>query len=115
MNIVLKSVATLAVSFLLTACGGHGYEGTYETKTNTGLDSLLGNSQDRSIVIGADFIEADGSREEYEEIFVRESGNKKYLVFKSENGSYEEAWKIKDEDTLIQDLGLFKVELKRVD
>lgn len=115
MNTVLKSVSTLAVSFLLTACGGHGYEGTYEAKTNTGLESLLGNSQDRSVVIGADFIEADGSREEYEEIFVRESGNKKYLVFKSDSGSSEEAWKIKDEDTLIQDLGLFKVELRRVD
>ena len=115
MNKLLKSLSLIAFLGLLTACGGHGYEGTYEAKSNTGLDDLFGNSEDRRLEIGTDYIEADGSRETFDEIFVRESAGKQYLVFKSEDGGSEEAWAIKDEDTLVQDAGFFKIELKRVD
>lgn len=114
MNITFKLMSAIAISCLLTACGGHGFEGTYKAKTNTGLESLFGGGQDSSVVIGEDYIESSGSREEYEEIFVRESGGKKYLIFKSESDASEEAWRIKDDETLIQDLGLFELELKRV-
>ncbi|MGY0219003.1 hypothetical protein ACWJJH_16690 [Endozoicomonadaceae bacterium StTr2] len=110
-----KYLIVLAISVVLTGCGGHGFEGEYEAKadsSNKFLSSMAGAMGSDKLVIGADFIESGGSRTMFDEIFVRESGSEKYLVFKNKEG--EEGWKIVDDNTLIQGNGLVSVKLTRV-
>lgn len=109
---LMKCVALTALMGLMAGCG-HGYEGEFQAKTsNEMVNSFMGSAGDQKLEIGSDYIEAQGQRTEFDEIFVRESGDQKYLVFK--DGKAEEAWKIVDEDTLIQSNGFMDVTLVRV-
>lgn len=107
---MLKHASIVAMIAALMGCG-HGFEGEYQRTTSTPLLDALG-VQTGTLVIGDDYIESEGKRTEFEEIFVRESGSEKYLVLKDKNAE-EEAWKIVDEKTLIQKNGLINVTLKR--
>ena len=92
----LNFIYPFTTLLLLYACGDHGYEGQYRLSAD-GADGLFGSMASamgvQEIIIGHDFVEANGSREVYDEIFVRESGDDAYLVFK--RGESEEAWRIK--------------------
>lgn len=111
-NYLLLLVLTVA----LAACsGGHGFEGEYETSmgsSNEFLGAFAASQGVQRIVIGADYIESQGERTGFEDIFVRESAGERYLVFR--DGKAEEAWKIVDQDTLMQGDGLMNVRLVRV-
>jgi len=83
LKVLLASVVLLS----LTACGGHGFEGTYRTS----VDSTNPNSElvqyqkniakNNILIIGDNFMEAKGKRSFFEEITVREVDDKEFLVF----------------------------------
>lgn len=111
----LKKLLLLGLAAILAGCG-HGYEGEYSAQggsANEFLDAFAKVAGNKTIVIGPDFIDSEGIRTNYKDIFVRDSGSQKYLVLMKEDGT-EEAWKIEDKDTLIQGGGLLSVTLKRV-
>ncbi|MDD1621131.1 MAG: hypothetical protein LUQ11_06585 [Methylococcaceae bacterium] len=111
----LKKILLLGLAVILAGCG-HGYEGEYKAQAGSAnelLDAFAKVTGETTLVIGPDYTDSNGLRTQFKEIFVRESGSEKYLVFKKEDGS-EEAWKIADKDTLIQGGGLLSVTLKRV-
>ncbi len=105
----------LAVLVLILAGCGHGYEGEYRSiagSSNEFLDVFAGIVESQVVEIGSDFIESQGRRTEFEDIFVRESGGERYLVFK--DGASEDVWKIADDDTLVQGNELINIKLVRV-
>lgn len=114
----LKYGACLALALLLSACD-HGFEGVYETRADSSnqmvsqlmndFSGLVGSEQ---IVIGRDYMEHNGERTRFDDIFVRESAGKRYLVFVQ--GEQEEVWTIVDEHTLMRGNGLVNVRLERV-
>lgn len=112
----LKQLWILGLAAILVGCG-HGFEGEYKQKIGSPVEVLNAFTQmagDKIVVIGPDYIDSEGVRTNFKEIFVRESGSQRYLVFVREDGS-EEAWKIEDDDTLIQsDKGIVSITLKRV-
>ncbi|MGZ4958740.1 MAG: hypothetical protein ACXV7J_05785 [Methylomonas sp.] len=110
-----KTFLALGLAALLAGCG-HGYEGEYTAESSSSnelLDTVAKVTGHKTIVIGSNYTDSDGVRTNYEDIFVRESGSQKYLVFKKDEDT-EEAWKIVDKDTLIQGGELFSLTLKRV-
>ena len=112
---LIKYALILALSGLLLGCG-HGFEGQYQLQGSSSdklTKALAGFAGLENIVIGSDYIESDGKREEFDDIFVRESGNTKYLVFKRDGT--EETWKIVDDRTLMQKSGFINITLERVD
>ncbi|MCV6613871.1 MAG: hypothetical protein OIF35_02760, partial [Cellvibrionaceae bacterium] len=100
----IKYALLLTLAGALIGCGGHGFEGEYESKagsSNAFVDAFANSAGiSQKIIIGSDYMESDGERHSFEEIFVRESGEEKYLVFK--DGEDEVAWKIVDDNTLMQ-------------
>jgi hypothetical protein len=112
---LMKYMSVLTLSGVLAGCGGHGYEGEYEGKagsSNEFMNALAGSAGSSKIVIGSDFIESQGQRQNFNDIFVRQSGSGKYLVFKDDKS--EEAWKILDKKTLMQGNELANVKLVRI-
>nr|VFK22064.1 MAG: hypothetical protein BECKLFY1418C_GA0070996_11108 [Candidatus Kentron sp. LFY] len=115
---LIKYASMLVLAGALVGCGGHGYEGEYEGKVGSSdkaLNNMLPDSMpSQKIVIGTDYLEMESlgrQRQEFD-IFVRESGEDKYLVFK--DGKSELMWKILDENTLVQEVGLSEVKFVRV-
>ena len=111
----LKNLWVLGLALVLAGCG-HEFEGEYNEQVGSSNEFLNAFAQvagGRTLFIGPDYIDSDGIRTQYKDIFVRESGSQKYLVFKKEDGS-EEAWKVEDNDTLIQGGGLVSIRLKRI-
>jgi len=109
-----KSALMLILMITLSACG-HGFEGEYETKagsSNELMDIFAEVASAHKIVIGPNYIDSEGSRTEYEEIFVRESGSDRYLIFK--NAAEEDIWKIVDHDTLMKGSDLMSLKLVRI-
>lgn len=114
----LKYGSCLALAMLLAGCD-HGFEGVYQTRADSSnemmaqlmsdFSGLVGSEQ---IVIGSDYIEHNGERTRFDDIFVRESAGKRYLVFVQ--GEQEEVWLIVDEHTLMKGNGLVKVLMERV-
>jgi len=99
----------------MTACG-HGYEGEYRVQVGSSVEILNAFAQiagQQTVVIGRDFIDSEGIRTKYKDIFVRESGSQKYLVLQKPDDS-EEAWEIADADTLIRGGELVSITLKRI-
>jgi len=106
-------IAVLAVA--LSACGDHGYEGTYQSEvTSKGFGSMAGMMPKTTLTIGSDYIEQNGKRVEMDEIFVRVNNDRQYLVFKSSTNR-EEAMEIFDDGSLGQDLGMAKIKFVPVD
>ena len=84
---------------ILSACGGHGYEGTWKaTSDNAMQEKLINQAGGGTMVIGEDYIEANGQRNQVDDIFTRESAGKQYLVF-AKDGE-EQVFEINDEDNL---------------
>lgn len=111
----LKQLLILGLAVILAGCD-HGYEGEYTEQVGSSVEILNTFAQvagSKTVYIGPDYIDSDGIRTEYQDIFVRESGSQKYLVLKKQDES-EEAWKIKDDDTLIKGDGLVSITLKRM-
>lgn len=112
----LKQLWILGLAAILAGCG-HGFEGEYKQQIGSPVEVLNAFTQmagGKTIVIGPDYIDSEGIRTNFNEIFVRESGSQKYLVFIKEDGS-EEAWKIEGDDTLVQNEGgLVSITLKRI-
>ncbi|WP_286235372.1 hypothetical protein [Thalassotalea sediminis] len=109
---LLKSTLLSSLLLLLTACGGHGFEGTYTSKVDSTLmQGMVNGLPKTTLVIGDNFIENNGNRVIVDEIFIRESAGKEYLVFKY--GQQEQVLNIIDSDTLQQDMGMVKVTFKR--
>lgn len=111
----LKMLWVGGLALVLAGCG-HGFEGEYRQQVGSSNELLNAFAQvagDKNLVIGSDYIDSDGIRTQYRSIFVRESGSQKYLVFTKEDGT-EEAWKVEDDETLIQGGGLVSVKLKRI-
>lgn len=110
---LLKNIIVAGLSIILVACGGHGYEGTYQSSVDSKMMNQYMNKMPKStMTIGRDYIESNGSRTEVDEIFVRESNGKEYLIIKI--GNKEDAIEIVDENTLQQDMGMMKIKFKRV-
>ena len=110
----LKLAAITVLMITLSACG-HGFEGEYETKTSSSIelvDAFAEIAGSHKLVIGPNYIDSDGRRTEFEEIFVRESGSERYLIFK--NAGNEEIWKIIDDNTLVQGNDLMSIKLVRI-
>jgi hypothetical protein len=113
---IVKYLLTAAVLSLLAGCGGHGFEGEYEMRAgNEGgvLNDVLRTMGNQRLVIGENFIESQGQRMEFEEIFVRSSGNERHLVLK--DGRSEQLWDIEDQDTLLQRVAGMELRYVRVD
>lgn len=112
---LIKMASLLVLAGTLLGCG-HGFEGEYQSRagsSNELMNAFAGAVGTQTIVIGPDYIESNGQRAEFEDIFVRDSAGTRYLVFKS--GESEEAWKIVDDNTLVQGTGLMNVTLKRIE
>ena len=110
---LLKNIVLVSLSLMLFACGGHGYEGTYQSSVDSKMMNQYMNKMPQSkMTIGSGFIESNGSRTEVDEIFVRESDGKEYLIIKM--GNQEQVLEIIDEGTLQQDMGMMKIKFKRI-
>lgn len=118
---LMKLLKYLSIAILITSllgCG-HGYEGEFETRvgsSNEFVNAFAGMAGSQKIIIGKDYIETRGERTKFDKIFVRKSGDEKYLVFKgkSNDKNSEEAWRIIDKDTLIRDDEVFQIKFVRV-
>jgi|TARA_Y100000813_G_scaffold183121_1_gene153308 hypothetical protein len=113
---LIKYSALLVAAALLSACGGHDFEGVYESRAGSSNDVLNAFAEmagAERIVIGDDYIESEGRRTTFDDIFERESAGKRYLVFKS--GETEEVWTIVDDKTLMQGNELVNIKLVRVE
>lgn len=112
----IKCFSVLALSAVLAACGGHGFEGEYESKIdgskNVTMNAIYKSLKPSTLTIGSDYVESQGQRQLYDEIFVRKSGDQKYLVFKK--GSSEEAMKIADGNTLVQENGIMNIQFVKI-
>ncbi|GAA6132567.1 hypothetical protein [Halopseudomonas sabulinigri] len=112
---LLKTLCLLALPVLLTACGGHDFEGVYESRAgsdNDALNSIAELVGGEKLVIGPDYIETQGKRTEFDDIFERESAGERYLVFKT--GEHEEVWRVVDDRTLMKGAGLVNIKLIRL-
>ena len=110
---LIKYLFVIMLSLSLFACGGHGFEGTYKSSVDSKmLNNMMGKLPQSTLTIGSDYIESDGRRTEVDEIFIRESNGKEYLIIKMDNK--EDALEIVDENTLQQDMGMMKIKFKRV-
>ena len=111
----IRCASVVALAATLSGCG-HGFEGEYRSKANVPADFLyafadsLGSSR---ITVGSDYIETNGHRTKFEDIYVRQSGDNRYLVFR--DGRAGEAWEIVDDKTLIQGDGPLQITLTRID
>jgi hypothetical protein len=114
-NMKLNKLLILGLALILAGCG-HGFEGEYTEHVGSSVEFLNAFAQvagEKTVVIGPDYIDSDGLRTEYKDIFVRESGSQKYLILQKPDDS-EEAWKVEDNDTLIRSGGLVSITLKRI-
>ncbi len=109
-----KMSVVLAMVLVLMGCK-NGFEGEYTAKTgsdNEVLSNIAQYAPQDNIVIGEGYIDVEGKRTQFDKIFERKSGGKRYLVFSK--GGNEEVWKIVDDNTLIQEKGLLNITYERV-
>ena len=114
---VLRTVLAAFVCVIVLGCG-HGYEGEYTVERESDsvsevVDAMVGLGGTKHVVIGKDYRVADGRRQEFDEIFVRQTGETKYLVFRRDDA--EETWEIVDDNTLVRNQGFVNVTLKRAE
>lgn len=111
-----QKIFAIAALAWLTGCSDHAFEGEYIEQAGSSVEVLNAFAQiagGRTVVIGPDYLDTDGVRTPFKDIFVRESGSQSYLVFKKDDGS-EEVWKIIDKDTLQRGGDLVSITLKRI-
>jgi len=95
------------LSICITSCGGemekNDFSGDYKmviTTDNSLMASAMGLDKEYKMKISVPmgFMESEGKRQLFDEILIRKSDDKDYLIFK--NGSKEFSWTIVDKDTL---------------
>ncbi len=109
-----KKLAILAIATLaLTACGEHGYEGSYSVKTeDNAMGSMMASMGGAAkFNLGTDYVESLGVRSELDDVIVRESGGKKYLILKKDGA--EQAYEIINDNTIALDGGFVKIVYER--
>lgn len=110
----MKNILVLLLSLvLLQGCSRHhGLEGEYALVMTSsipefaeGMQEFMGlmGAGNEVVVIGSNFIERDGIRDEFDRIFLKKSGRSEYLIF--EKGETKESWKIKSDGRLVQTSG----------
>ncbi len=96
---MLKKACISLFALVLAGCGGHGFEGTYSaTSDDSMVNQMIKSTGGSTIIIGEDYLEAEGERTEVDEIFVRESNDKRYLIIVKDGE--EESFEIIDDETL---------------
>ncbi|MCE0492588.1 hypothetical protein [Vibrio salinus] len=109
-----KLSVIMMLTLVLTGCK-NGFEGEYSAKTgsdNEVLSNIAQYAPHDNIVIGENYIDVEGQRTQFDKIFERKSGGKRYLVF-VKNGN-EDVWKIIDDNTLVQEKGILNVTYHRI-
>ncbi|MDC0612472.1 hypothetical protein OAP63_17210 [Vibrio sp.] len=105
----------IALALALVGCK-NGFEGEYSAQTganNELLSNIAQYAPQDNIVIGEDYIDIEGKRTQFDKIFERSSGGKRYLVFERNNQEVD-VWKIVDDKTLIQEKGLLNITYHKV-
>lgn len=108
----MKFITASALTAFLAACGGHGFEGDYESSGKINSGGMALNLPKQQLTIGDDFMEANGQREIYDEIFVRETGDIEYLVLSKDK--QEVSLKIINDKTLAMGVGGVEMTYKRI-
>lgn len=109
---LFRTVVIGAAAAVLSACGGHGFEGSWKVESdNPVIAEAMKQSGASKFNIGDNYLESNGQRNQLDDIFVRESDGKSYLVFVSEGD--EQAMEIIDDDTLKQSMGPLAITFKR--
>lgn len=109
---LLRIAAISAAAAVLSACGGHGFEGKWQVESDNPLVvAAMKQSGASNFNIGDDYLEANGQRNQLDDIFVRESEGKSYLVFV--NDEDEQAMEIIDDNTLQQSMGPLSITFVR--
>ncbi|MGI2170811.1 hypothetical protein ACROAE_11580 [Shewanella sp. MF05960] len=109
-----KSFIVAGLSLLLAACGGHGYEGQYESSIEaTGLGSLNSMMPKTTMYIGTDYIESNGQKIEVEKIYVKEQGDRKILIMQTQEG--DQAYIIDKDGSLLIKSGIATIKFTKVD
>jgi hypothetical protein len=109
-----KSFIVAGLSLLLAACGGHGYEGQYESSIEaSGLGNMSSMMPKTSLYIGTDYIESNGEKTAIEKIYVKEQGDKKFLIMQTQQG--EQAYIIDKDGSLLIKAGIATIKFTKVD
>jgi hypothetical protein len=112
-SMLKKSFIIVGLSLLLAACGGHGYEGEYESSIEAaGLGGFANSLPKKKMYIGSDYIESDGQKLELEKIYVKEKGEQKYLILQSKQG--ELAYIIDPDGSLLIKTGYITLKFSKV-
>lgn len=72
---------------LLLACG-HGFEGEYKVETgssNAFLNAFANAQVEQTLIIGSDYLESDGERKEFDDIFVEKLMEQNILFLRIKN------------------------------
>ena len=119
-----RTLLLILITLGLSACTTkHGHEGEYVLEPSSGIEAMddmlallstWANAGEPALfVIGSNYLDINGSRTEYDKIFVRQSGSQQYLVFVQ--GNDETLWKIHNNgERLSQHAGLVQLSLRRV-
>ncbi len=109
-----KSFIVASLSLLLAACGGHGYEGQYESSIEaSGLGKMASMMPKTSLYIGTDYIESNGQKINIDKIYVKEQGDKKFLIMQTQQG--EQAYMIDKDDSLLIKSGIATIKFTKID
>ena len=109
----IKLITATALTAFLAACGDHGFEGNYESSGKMNSGGMVLSIPKQKLTIGEDFMENNGQRQIFDEIFVRESGDIEYLVFSKDE--QEVSLKIIDDSTLAIGAGSVEMTYSRMD
>ena len=111
---MIRKLLVMSLALVLSACGGHGFEGKYESKVESKMLGGMAKMMPKTtLTIGTDYIESKGKRVAMDDIFVRESEDKSYLILVK--GESEQAFEIVADDILVQDMGMAKIKFVKVD
>ena len=109
-----KTLIVILLSILLFACGGHGYEGRYESMVVAkGFGEITKILPKTTLYIGSDYIETDGRRVDMRDIYVKELDGNKYLVLVSDDG--DDMFIIEPDGSMFKNMGLRKIKFTKVD
>ena len=108
---IVQSIRYFSLLFLisiLSACGGHEYEGTWES--SIGLADVV-KVHTETQAFGPDFIETKSGRRKAS-FEVREFDGKTYLDVNEPNGKQQTFW-VKNKNTLVKQDGLISIQYIR--
>jgi len=107
MKTIINTFFILILSLMVTACSGemdkNDFSGDYKmtiATDNAMMAAAMGLDKEYKMTVSVPmgFMESEGKRQLFDEIFIRKSGDKNYLIFKQSNKEF--VWTIVDKDTL---------------